>query len=40
VFLNVQTRGTNPRVVTVFVRDKEGSFFTPERPSFHLIVVC
>ena len=40
VFLNPQSRASNPRIVTVFVRDKEGSFFTPERPSFHLIVVC
>ena len=30
----------NPRIVTVFVRDKAGSFFQPARPSFHLIVVC
>ena len=40
VFLNPQTRASNPRIVTVFVRDEKGSFFTPERPSFHLIVVC
>jgi hypothetical protein len=40
VFLNPQSRASNPRIVTVFVRDKEGSFFTPIRPSFHLIVAC
>jgi hypothetical protein len=40
VFLDVQSRARDPRIVTVFVRDKEGSFFTPIRPSFHLIVVC
>ena len=40
VFLNPQSRASNPRIVTVFVRDKEGSFFTLIRPSFHLIVVC
>ena len=40
MFLSVQSRASNRNVVTVFVRDKEGSFFQPERPSFHLIVVC
>jgi hypothetical protein len=40
VFLNVQSRGSDPRIVTVFVRDKEGSLFQPLRPSFHLLVVC
>jgi hypothetical protein len=40
VFLNPQSRASDPRIVTVFVRDKEGSFFTPLRPSFHLLVVC
>ena len=40
VFLDVETRASNPRIVTVFVRDEKGSFFTPLRPSFHLIVVC
>jgi hypothetical protein len=40
VFLNPQSKPSDPRVVTVFVRDKEGSFFTPIRPSFHLLVVC
>ncbi|WP_028063741.1 hypothetical protein [Solirubrobacter soli] len=40
VFLDVQSRASNPRIVTVFVRDEKGSFFTPLRPSFHLIVVC
>jgi hypothetical protein len=40
VFLNPESRASNPRIVTVFVRDKEGSFFQPARPSFHLIVVC
>jgi hypothetical protein len=40
VFLNVQSRASDPRIVTVFVRDKEGSLFQPARPSFHLIVAC
>lgn len=31
---------TNLLVVEVFVRDADGSFFTPLRPSFHLIVAC
>jgi hypothetical protein len=39
VFLDV-TPSSNPRVVSVFVRDTTGSLFSPERPSFHLIVVC
>ena len=38
--LSVQSRASDPPVVTVFVRDKEGSFFQPLRPSFHLIVAC
>ena len=37
---NAQSRASDPRIVTVFVRDKEGSLFQPARPSFHLIVVC
>lgn len=40
VFLNPQSRASDPTIVTVFVRDDAGSFFTPQRPSFHLIVVC
>ena len=38
--LNVQSRASDPRIVTVFVRDEEGSLFQPARPSFHLIVAC
>jgi hypothetical protein len=40
VFLNPQSRASDGRIVTVFVRDKDGSLFQPARPSFHLIVVC
>ena len=40
VILDVQNRALDRNVVTVFVRDLEGSFFTPLRPSFHLVVVC
>lgn len=40
VILNPQSRPSDRNVVTVFVRDLEGSFFQPLRPSFHLIVVC
>ena len=40
VILTPQSRASDRNVVTVFVRDLEGSFFQPLRPSFHLIVVC
>lgn len=40
VILDVEQRPGNTHVVEVFVRDTDGSFFTPERPSFHLIVAC
>jgi hypothetical protein len=40
VFLNPQSRASDGRIVTVFVRDKEGSLFQAARPSFHLLVVC
>ncbi len=40
VILDVETRPSDDHVVTVFVRDADGSFFTPLRPSFHLIVAC
>jgi hypothetical protein len=38
--LDVEQRPGHTHVVEVFVRDADGSFFTPERPSFHLIVAC
>lgn len=40
VTLNLRVRNSRPNVVGVFVRDSSGSFITPLRPSFHLIVVC
>ena len=40
VILDVQQRPGQPHVVQIFVRDADGSFFTPLRPSFHLIVAC